>query len=140
MLCTSAVAGTLSRQEKDALKAEIELMYLAFEGGNARFLLNKTHSSVYKISGGKSSLEESWRKAMIYLREHRAKYIKSDLGNPTSTYAAGSEEVCFVPRTSVIEVDGKRMKVTGFLIAIRSIRGEIGNTRTAPDSLRIPTI
>jgi len=123
-LCISATAGTLSREEKNTLKVEIRAMYAAFESGNARVLLDKTHPSVYRIAGGKSALEESLGRAMVYLRKHRAKYIKSELGSPTSTYPAGSEEVCFVPRTSVMEVDGKRVKTTGFLIAIRNLNGE----------------
>ncbi|MES2898920.1 MAG: hypothetical protein V4723_04280 [Pseudomonadota bacterium] len=123
LLCTSAMAGTLSAKETDTLKTDIELMYAAFESGDARILLNKTHSSVYRLSGGKRALQESLRKAMLYLREHHVKYIQSELGSPTATYTAGSEEVCFVPRTSVLGINGKRVKTTGFLIAIRSLSG-----------------
>ena len=37
----------------------------------------------------------------------------------SGTYPAGSEEVCFVPRVSVMEVQGKKVKSTTFMVAVR---------------------
>jgi hypothetical protein len=47
------------------------------------------------------------------------KVLSSETGAPTQTYPAGDEEMCFVPRISVMEVQGKKAKSTGFIIAVR---------------------
>ena len=39
-------------------------------------------------------------------------------------YPAGEEEVCFVPRTSVVEIGGKRATSMTFMIAVRKPGGE----------------
>jgi hypothetical protein len=48
------------------------------------------------------------------------KYMKTDFGEPTTTYRAGKEVVCFVPRTSLIQVPGKQIKSKAYWVAIRT--------------------
>ena len=49
--------------------------------------------------------------------------ISEDVGVPTRTYAAGEEEVCFVPRQSLIRVRETPMRSTTFMVAVRSVGG-----------------
>lgn len=51
------------------------------------------------------------------------KLLSSNVGSPTHTYAAGEEEVCFVPKMTVMELQGKQVKTVSFMIAIRPARG-----------------
>jgi hypothetical protein len=51
------------------------------------------------------------------------KVISDDVGEPTRTYAAGDEEVCFVPRTTVLTVDAQTVRSLTFMIAIRQVGG-----------------
>jgi hypothetical protein len=45
------------------------------------------------------------------------------MGRPTELYPAGDEELCFVPRVSIIESRGQRIRSTTFMIAIRPVGG-----------------
>lgn len=121
--CGYAIAGTLNEREGVELKAEITEMYGAFARGDAKLLLAKTHESVYKLAGGKDAFEKMTQQAVEQLLNSGVKFISTELGAPTQTYLAGDEEVCFVPRISIMETQGKRTKSTGFMIAIRK-RGE----------------
>ena len=121
LLCSlQAIAGTLSAPEVAKLKSDITTMMAAFEKGDADLLIANTHESVYALMGGKEVFEKSSREAVQQLLQMGVKFVSSEMGTPTQTYAAGDEEMCFVPRISVMEVQGRKAKSTGFMIAVRS--------------------
>jgi hypothetical protein len=121
MASSSATAATLDASEIAQVKLEITSMYDAFEHGDAKALLAKTHESLYKLTGGKEAFEKATQQAVDQLRGSGIKFLRSELGTPTQTYVADEEEVCFVPRVSVMEIQGKQAKSTGFMIAIRKL-------------------
>jgi hypothetical protein len=125
MLCgVPALAGTLSEQDVAKVKADIDAMYQAIEKGDATLLLANTHESAYALAGGdRETFEKVSREAMQQLLQAGVKFLSAELGVPTSTYPAGEEEVCFIPRISVAELQGKKVKLTGFMIAIRPVGG-----------------
>ena len=96
-------------------------MYVAFERGDAKELITRTHESIYNLVGGKEAFEDLTLQAMELLQNSGIKFLQSELGAPTQTYSAGKEEICFVPRISVMEIQGKQAKSTGFMIAIRRL-------------------
>jgi hypothetical protein len=113
------LAGTLSEQEVAKLKSDIVAMYDAFEQGEPGLLIASTHESVYPLMGGKEGFEKQFREVLEQMVQLDVKFLSSEVGTPTQTYPAGDEEVCFVPRISVMEIQGKKAKDTGFMIAIR---------------------
>jgi hypothetical protein len=117
----TATAASLNGREVAQLKSEIASMYDDFERGDAKQLLAATHDSLYKLAGGKEALEKATQTAVEQLLSSGVKFMSSELGMPTETYMAGDEEVCFVPRVSVMEIQGRRAKSTGFMIAIRKV-------------------
>ena len=115
-------AATLSAREVAQLHSDIESMHNEFARGDTRQLLDKTHQAIYSLTGGKKSFEAFVREAAKQALSSGIKYISVELGTPTRTYAAGEEEVCFVPKIAVMEMEGKRRgKQTGFMIAIRKL-------------------
>jgi hypothetical protein len=63
------------------------------------------------------------RQALELLKEQGVRFVSSETGSPTETYPAGDEEICFIPRESVLEIGGKRVRSTTFMIAIRPVGG-----------------
>jgi len=117
-----AWSGTLKDQETAKLKSDIAAMYKAFENGDAGPLIDNAHESIFALVGGsKESFIKISRNALQQLLQSNIKFLSSEVGTPTQTYPAGDEEVCFVPRVSVIELQGKRARTTTFMIAIRRV-------------------
>lgn len=117
--CAGAFAKNLTTAESAELVQEVRDMFTAFENGDATGLIEKTHPSIYKLTGGKDAFERITKQAVDQLQAVDVKFLESELGEPTELYSAGDEEICFVPRISVMEVQGKKAKSTGFMIAIR---------------------
>lgn len=122
-LINTANAGTLSAEEVSTLRAEIAAMLSAVDQGDSEALIERTHPSVWKLVGGKAAFEKLTRQAVAQLRQAGVKIVSTEIGIPTETYLAGDEEVCFVPRFSIMEMPGRRAKSTTFLIAIRRFGG-----------------
>ena len=122
-LTSSALAATLSAAEIEKLRAEIASITSSVEHGNADLLITKTHPSLYALMGGAENFEQVTREVVSQIPASGVKFLSSSVGTPTQTYPAGDEEVCFVPKTNVMEVQGKKAKSTGFMIAIRPAKG-----------------
>lgn len=116
-------AGSLSEAETSALHEDIAEMVAAFEAGDATLLIERTHGSLPALMGGREVFEQVTEGAMRQLREGGVRFVRFEQGEPTTTYPAGEEEVCFVPKYSVIDVQGKQVKSTSFMIAIRKLGG-----------------
>lgn len=114
-----AGAGELNKKEIKALHADIRSMYSAFEAGDPDLFIKKTHPSIYSMVGGKDNFSKTTKSAVSSLSSQGIVFISADLGKPTKLYTVGKEELCFVPRVSVMEVKGQKAKSMGFLIAIR---------------------
>lgn len=115
----SVHAEELSAEDSAALKKEIETMMAEFEAGKTENLLAKTHTSLVEMMGGREKLTEVTNQAVASMSEMGMKFHDSELGDPTELYAAGDEVITFVPRVSTMEVQGQKVKSTGFMIAIR---------------------
>lgn len=114
-------ARHLTAEEVTSLHDEINHMMERFEAGDAQALIDRTHPSLMKLSGGKEQFEKTIRDAVKGLLQMNIQFLESDLGVPTELYQVGEEELCFVPRVSVMQIDGKRAKSTSFMISVRRI-------------------
>ncbi|MEZ5442518.1 MAG: hypothetical protein R3F15_13670 [Lysobacterales bacterium] len=116
-----AFAGTLSVAEADSLRAEVATIATSFEHGDAEVLIARTHPSLHDLVGGQEAFAKATHQAVEQLRQAGVKFISAEVGTPTQTYTAGDEELCFVPRVSVMEVQGQKVKSTTFMMAIRRV-------------------
>lgn len=123
LLSVNAAAGALKEAEVKALVAKIDEMMVMFEKGDPEGLIAQTHPSVYKITGTKAQFESAARKGIADLAKYNVKFVSSKYGAPSRTYKAGNEEVCFVPRVSIMQINGQKAKSTGFMVAIRAVGG-----------------
>lgn len=123
LLASSALGETLSDAEANRLRTEVAAITTAFEEGDAGPLIERTHPSVQKLAGGPVAFAEMLREAVEQLRQTGVRFLSAEVGAPTQTYPAGDEQVCFVPRVSIMEIQGRKTKSTTFMIAIRRTGG-----------------
>jgi hypothetical protein len=122
LLCAApTLAGTLTDQEAAKLKSEVAAMYEALEKGDPSLLVAKAHPAIYRLAGSKQVFEEMARAAPGLYAQIGYKVLSSELGTPSPTHAAGEEEICFVPRIAMLEIQGKKARSTGVTIAVRRI-------------------
>ena len=122
LLTPPVFSKDVNKEDIATLKSEIEKMFADFEKGDAQALIDKTHPSIHKLAGGKEKFETMTKNVVAQMSQMDVKFLESELGEPTQLYPAGDEEVCFVPRTSVLEVQGTKVQSIGFMIAIRKTR------------------
>ncbi len=123
LLSVTAHAGNLTKAEATALTAKIDELMAMFERGDPKGLIAETHPSLIKLAGGKAQFEKAAVNAVDEMSKLGLKFVSSENAAPSRTYKAGNEEVCFVPRVSIMELGGKRAKSTGFMVAIRNVGG-----------------
>ncbi len=115
--------AVLGQQDIDVLHADILAMTEAFERGDAGPMIERTHPSLKAMAGGSEAFAEMAHNAVVQLRAAGVTFVSQEIGIPTPLYPAGSAYVCFVPRVSVMEMQGRRMKSIGYLVAVRSKDG-----------------
>ncbi|HDS1216990.1 MULTISPECIES: hypothetical protein [Stenotrophomonas] len=119
----SAFAGDLSPSDAKALREDVRALMTAYARGDADFLIERTHPSLKRLAGGDEAFQAITRDALKTQHSTGVVVISEDVGVPTRTYAAGEEEVCFVPRQSLVRVRETPMRSTTFMVAVRRIGG-----------------
>ncbi|EMR4106821.1 hypothetical protein [Stenotrophomonas maltophilia] len=119
----SAFAGDLSPSDAKALREDVRALMNAYARGDADFLIERTHPSLKRLAGGDEAFQAITRDALKTQHSTGVVVISEDVGVPTRTYAAGEEEVCFVPRQSLVRVRETPMRSTTFMVAVRRIGG-----------------
>ncbi len=120
---TSSPAGDLSDKDFAVLEKDIKAMSQAFADGNLEVFLTKTHPAIYKITGGKENFETILKEGVKQLRETGIKILSDEVQKPDRTYLSGKDEVCFVPKTSIMKMGEQKVKSKGFMLAVRSADG-----------------
>lgn len=126
LCCTIAMpvgAKTLDKADVDALRRDIDTMMAAYEQGDVERLLGRTHPSLFKLAGDRDAFSRTARQAFDQLKANGVRLVNSETGTPSALHLAGDEEVCFVPRVSILEIGGKRIRSTTFMIAVRPVAG-----------------
>lgn len=116
-----AAAGELSPGDAAALRQEVQAMLTAFAKGDAELIIERTHPSLKQLAGGDEAYASTTRDTIKALREAGVVIISDEAGVPGRTYAAGDEEVCFVPRQSLLRVRETAIRSTSFMVAVRHV-------------------
>ncbi|MCU1087434.1 hypothetical protein JAK45_07015 [Stenotrophomonas maltophilia] len=124
-MAPAARAGVLSADESAALRQDVQAMMGAFARGDAELIIARTHPSLKRLAGGDEAYARMTRDTLKELRKAGVTIISDEAGVPGRTYAAGDEEVCFVPRQSLLRVREAPMRSTTFMLAVR----RVGTTR-----------
>ncbi|MDV3515544.1 hypothetical protein [Stenotrophomonas sp. C1657] len=116
-------AGELSPAEAEALQQDVRSLLSTFARGDTDAMIERTHPSVKRFAGGDAAYAKAARDAMKALDDMDLRVISDEVGEPTRTYTAGDEEVCFVPRATVFTADAQTVKSLTFMVAIRPAGG-----------------
>ncbi|HDS1532719.1 TPA: hypothetical protein QEK88_002599 [Stenotrophomonas maltophilia] len=116
-----ALAGELTPAESAGLRQDVQAMLTAFAQGDAELIIARTHPSLKRLAGGDETYAQSTRDTVKALHKAGVVVISDEAGVPGRTYAAGDEEVCFVPRQSLLRVRETAIRSTSFMVAVRHV-------------------
>ena len=120
----TAQAQTMVTEESEGetkeIKDDIIFMMTRFNEGDAQALIDRTHESLFAAAGiSKEVLATTLRQAAEEVTK-RVKIVEFSAGTPTKLYSAGKYELCFVPTVTIMETQGKKVRATGFMVAVRT--------------------
>jgi len=130
----------LTIEEKKKISEEVKSMLDAFNKGDAQKLLDKTHPSIYALSGGKEKFEQQMLLVVKQAMQLKIKFEKFEVRLPGKLYKSGEHLVCFIPRSSIFIVDGKKIASESYFIAAKTEGSEWkyldgGGMRGAPQKI-----
>lgn len=124
MTSFSAVyAKELNKAEASNLLKAIDEVQTAYESGNTDYIIKTTHPVLFKLTGGKEAGVAMIRQLVTRMSASGVSIESSKHGTPTRLYQAGEEEICFVPKDSIMALKDKRIRSISFIIAIRPASG-----------------
>lgn len=113
------VGGELTKEEISVLKADVDKLLVATQNSQIEPILKKTHPVLFEYYGGKEKFRTIMANAFRSFKELKVKFLERELKDPTETYDAGEEEVCFLPHESVLQIGENKVKSVGFMCCIR---------------------
>ena len=116
-------ARSLDQAEADHLRAQVGELVALIQQGDAEALLERTHPAVYKLAGSREAFEDATRVTTGQIRSSHIRTLDLVIGEPSPLYTAGDEEVCFVPRIALMEIQGRKLRSSTFMIAVRPLAG-----------------
>jgi hypothetical protein len=90
----------------------------AFDKGDADEVIRHTHPAILKFFTSQEEFETATRETLKALAA-KVKTEESHWGEPTAVYPSGEDEVCFIPRSGAMVMEGQRASFKSFLIAGR---------------------
>lgn len=116
-VCAEAAEGArkLTDAERTSLLAAAEAMQKGFENGDADVIIQGTNKIITKIIP-QEQFEALTRQVMVSMKEF--KFESNAYGDPTECWKIKDGELCFLPRKSVIAVQGKRVSSVAFFICV----------------------
>jgi ketosteroid isomerase-like protein len=106
-------------EEVKAIHAAIDAMERSFREGDLMGIVKGTYPGLIVQAGGEAKFRESLERAVALLKSGEIKISDVQLDAPAELHEAGEERVCFVPKRSTIEADGRRVRSQGFYVAVR---------------------
>jgi len=102
------------------IMAVAEKLRIAFENGDDGAIISNTHPKIYSLFGGR---EEFKKKTTLAIADMMAKGVRmtdNEFGKLSPLYEAGADKLCFVPRTFTMHIGDKKIRTSGFLVAVQT--------------------
>jgi hypothetical protein len=110
------VSRKLTDGERSALLTTAEAMQKGFENGDADVVIQGTCKVITKLIP-QEQFEALTRQAMVMMKE--MKYESNVYGEPTECWKVKDGDLCFLPRKSVIVIEGKRVSSVAYFICVQ---------------------
>lgn len=106
----------LTEVERTSLLTAAEALQKGFENGDADVIIQGTSKAITKIIP-QEQFEALTRQAMGLMKE--VKFESNVYGEPTECWKIKEGDLCFLPRKSVMAIQGKRVSSTAFFICVQ---------------------
>lgn len=110
----------LSSDECKALSTQAKKYLRSVEVGDADTFLRKTHPAIFRAGGTKEDWDRGIRQNLKPL-SMITRVERFQWGAISPVYLSDTDEVCFITKTSVVQVADKRHHVVDYLIAARDV-------------------
>ncbi len=111
----SAGSRKLTDAERTALLTAAEVLQKGFENGDADVIIQGTCKVITKIIP-QEQFEQLTRQAMVLMKD--IKFESNAYGEPTECWKVKDGELCFLPRKSVMVMQGRRASSVAFFICV----------------------
>lgn len=108
----------LSADEKTALLKEADDTMEGFIKGDADAVIKRTSKLILKMIPSREQFEQVTRDAMAGMKEQGIAIEENKNGEPTLCYPTASGDVCFLPRSGILSISGKRIKSVTYFICV----------------------
>lgn len=109
------VSRKLTDAERTSLLTAAEAMQKGFENGDADVIIQGTNKVITKIIP-QEQFEALTRQAMVLMKD--IKFESNAYGEPTECWKVKDGELCFLPRKSVMVLQGRRVSSVAFFICV----------------------
>lgn len=110
------VSRKLTDAERTSLLTAAEAMQKGFENGDADVIIQGTCKVITKIIP-REQFEALTRQAMVLMKD--IKFESNAYGEPTECWKVKDGELCFLPRKSVMVLQGRRVSSVAFFICVQ---------------------
>jgi hypothetical protein len=114
----TAVSVVLSAEDKATLLKEAEITQDAFNKSDFDTLIKHTPDVLFRWFG-KDAVARGARESRSVANDTGIKYLAVEFREPTETYQTSTEVICFLPRTSVLQVQGRQIRSASYCVAVR---------------------
>ncbi len=112
-------SGELEAADKKDLAIRVTTMVDGFRKGDAETVIRMTHPSIYGLAGDKEAFEAMVRDAMKSIKETGLEVQEARVGEPSRTWQAGKETICFVPVSLVFSLKDKKIRGISYYVAVK---------------------
>lgn len=104
----------------ETINKDIKIMLNGMLSGEVDSFMEKTHPSLFPLLGGKENFKKFTQEAVAQLDSMGIKILSTEYESPGQFYKTGNQKLSIVPRVTLMEIQGQRIKTTGFMVAIKN--------------------
>ena len=111
-----AVPAVLTAADKKTLLKDAGITMEDFNKSGSKTVLSHTPDELFTVFS-KESIEQQARAVMS--NNISMKFLITEFHDPTNTFQTGKELVCFLPRTSMVQVNKRQFRSVAYWVAVR---------------------
>lgn len=114
----SAAGQVLAGEEKTKLLEQATVAQNAVNEWNAEEAV-KTMPPFFVRMIGEENLRRQVKTSFEECKADGVRFLETTFGEPTAVHVSGAHEVCFVPRTSIVQMKSGNVRSKAFWVAVR---------------------
>lgn len=119
----SAAGRVLSAEEKKQLLEHAAVAQKTVDAWDAAAGL-KLVPAVLMRKLGEENVRKQFKADFDECKASGMRFLETTFGDPTPVHVSEGQEVCFLPRTSIIQTPDKKVRSTAYWVAVRELGSE----------------